>query len=96
MTMSNYGERVLCAATKIGDEVFLCVRHGDPLMWHAILAKGIDPHSSDVQNRVDGFITNRGNFLDREQALQLALDSGQVTPDTKVGFASELFSEDLY
>ena len=94
--MTNYGELLVCAATKIGNEVFLCIRHGDPFMWNAILAKGIDPHSGNVQNRVEGFVTNRGNFLDREQALQLALDNCQVAPDTKIGFLGELFSEDLY
>ena len=94
-TMSKYGERVVCAASKIGDKVYLCIRHGDRFTRDAILSVNKETDYLDL-NRVDGFVTNRGNFLDREQALQLALDNGQVTPDTKIGFSGELFSEDLY
>lgn len=43
-----------------------------------------------------GFITYDGEFLDRKQALQRAIECGQVDMKKKVGNQNELFSEDLY
>ena len=44
---------------------------------------------------IQGFIDNRGVFLDRRAALQVALAAGQVLDPAAVR-ADQLFSEDLW
>jgi len=48
-------------------------------------------HGSDMQ----GFLDNEGNFLDRFEALQVALSAGQVIDPVNIR-AHRLFSEDLW
>ena len=44
-------------------------------------------------NTVQGFITNKGRFVDRKEAFQIALAAGQIGEDA--GVNKELFSEVL-
>lgn len=41
-----------------------------------------------------GFMTNTGRFVDREEACVIAIRAGQIV--TKTGPANELYSEDLW
>lgn len=41
-----------------------------------------------------GFITNKGRFVNRKEAYKIALNTGQI--DSSNGVDGELFSEDLY
>lgn len=43
-----------------------------------------------------GFITSTGRYVDREEALKIALTSGQPMIDHPGRHARELFSEDLW
>lgn len=43
---------------------------------------------------IQGFITNKGRFVNRKEAFQIALAAGQI--DESAGVGGELFSEDLY
>jgi hypothetical protein len=43
---------------------------------------------------IQGFITNKGRFVNREEAFQIALKAGQINENA--GVDRELFSEDLY
>ena len=45
-----------------------------------------------VQPNQQGFLTDSGEFVDRKQAKQIAVTTGQVLPDGR----DELFSEDLW
>lgn len=52
-----------------------------------------------LKNCVQGFITEEGDFLNREQALYDAFDSNQITKDLfeeRLNSSKELFSEDLW
>jgi len=79
-------------------EVVICGhRHFDPVMCSQldmIKKGGLD---LDRSSHVQGFIDNRGEFHDREAALEIALAAGQVN---RVRLKSPpddmLFSEDLY
>lgn len=42
---------------------------------------------------IQGFITSSGRFVDRKEAAQIALRSGQIE---RLKFGNELYSEDLY
>jgi hypothetical protein len=43
-----------------------------------------------------GFVTEDGKFVGREEALKIAVECGQVKMENKVGNKYMLFSEDLY
>jgi hypothetical protein len=43
---------------------------------------------------VQGFMTSTGRFVDRKEAWEIAVASGQI--DENRGYNKELFSEDLY
>ena len=43
---------------------------------------------------IQGFITNKGRFVDRKEAYKIAYAAGQI--DSSNGADNELFSEDLY
>ena len=44
-----------------------------------------------MNTEIQGFLTNTDRFVDRKEAAQIALDSGQIKEEVK-----KLFSEDLY
>lgn len=46
-----------------------------------------------LNNHVQGFLTSKGNFVDREEGMKLAIKAGQVPFDNTT---SKLYSEDLY
>ena len=52
------------------------------------------------RNEIEGFIDNKGNFLDRYDAFCHALECGQLSDTVRVYKAErgerQLFSEDLY
>jgi len=48
-----------------------------------------------VGEHVQGFVTSKDRFVDRTEAMKIALAAGQVT-EGETYSTSELFSEDLY
>lgn len=48
-----------------------------------------------VGEYIQGFLTNHNRFVDRKEALKIALDNNQVL-DLKEIRGDELYSEDLY
>lgn len=49
----------------------------------------------EVGESIQGFLTNKNRFVDREEAMQIALKVGQVE-EGKTYNENRLFSEDLY
>lgn len=94
----NY-RRVIAAACKYGDVVFVGVRHYDKIMTAQI--KSI-PEDEEIRmmNRgevVQGFIDNKYNFLNREEAMKLVIESGQPFDiDRNGGDDKELYSEGIH
>jgi hypothetical protein len=69
-------------------------RHHDVI--RAMDSAGIDPAQGH-----QGFITNAGRFVDRKQAMQIAIAAGQLLPLVQDGVpmertSPELFSEDVW
>lgn len=80
--------RVVCAAIKMPSGMILCgVRHCDEIMYEQ---NSRQPMFEGIQ----GFIDNRGNFLDRYEAMQLAESARQLIKKTPP--EDRLFSEDIY
>lgn len=80
------------AAIYYDNGIWVGKRHPDII---AQLRKAGAPRGSVAQAN-QGFITYGGEFLNREQALQRAIETGQVDMKKKVGNQNQLFSEDLY
>ena len=90
---------VVCAANMHGGVIVLAPRHFDATMHDQIskLEEGFAPTCSSFWE--EGFIDQKGVFMDREEAYQVALAAGQINlhrpksgnPDSPV-----LYSEDLY
>jgi hypothetical protein len=91
--MNSKEEYILCAAIQNPDEKDM----GDnPLIYcghrhHNILWQGTHV-SRNLKHQ--GFLTSKGRFVSREDALIIALRAKQVYLDNIRG--SKLFSEDLY
>jgi hypothetical protein len=91
--------RVVCAAIRIGDLIVAGVRHFDMVMHGQLklmpsLADG-EGYVSAVHEAKQGFIDQRGVFMDREEALAVAEAAGQLHGE-KCHPKYWLFSEDLY
>lgn len=75
--------------------VFVGVRHYCPVMVAQIKAANL--LREDVREMEQGFIDNKGVFLDRKEALAVAIAANQVnTRRTKTFPENELFSEDIH
>ena len=79
-----------CRAIFNGKEhIVLGVRHFDKLMFETIETMGIG--SLDFE---EGFITNKGRYITRQEAMQLALSNNQIR--RTVANDTQLYSENLY
>lgn len=90
--MSN--KYIVCAAIKDCNGTIVCgARHFDMIM-QSLIGK---LESFNLNNVEQGFIDQFGIFYNREDALKIATDAGQVnTRRIKTNPIDELFSEDLY
>jgi len=79
-----------CAAIRASANVYLAgKRHGDCIQ--AALELGLPKHLLQ-----QGFMTNRGRFIDRTEALALMKAAGRASADPEGYRGGQLFSEDLY
>jgi len=98
--MSNYihgyTRLVVCAANKYGPHIFLGARHFDERMRESMEHYHV-PNMRKQHGEVQGFVDQHGVFMDREEALKVATESGQINKyRTKTHPTNLLFSEDLY
>jgi hypothetical protein len=70
--------------------VFSGWRHGN-CIYQMVAITGLRSCPSESGPEVQGFLTNKNRFVDREEAAQIAFDAGQTETLLK-----RLFSEDLY
>jgi len=89
-------ERIVCAAIQFKSGLIVCsARHFDPGM-HMVNDLIQTPH--DPGEAEQGFINQRGEFLNREEAWKVAESAGQIS--RRVGGdrinGGHLFSENLY
>lgn len=86
--------RIVCAAVKLDDDsIIVGVRHFS-LDMRATMRKLYGPqyHTKVVEQ---GFIDNKGGFLSRKEAWEVAILENQIIRRTG-GDGSELYSENLY
>ena len=87
-------QRIVCAAMKNSKgQIVVGVRHRCPIMRGQIRTEDLcDWVGADV---VQGFVDNRGNFLNRKEALAVARRQGQILYRCG-GDEKQLYSENLY
>lgn len=99
--MSNVlipGRFVVCAACKYGDIIVCGPRHHDDIMASQLDAMNLDEvkYINDG-NYQTGFVDQHGTFMDRYEALEVAIAAGQInTRCKKIEPGDMLYSEDLY
>jgi hypothetical protein len=86
--------RVVCAAIKKNQIIICGPRHFDPTM-HDIIGE-VFVHPSDAANAKQGFVDQKGIFMDRKEAFKVATEAGQILEKTGGQNSQELYSEDLY
>ena len=69
-----------------------CHRHADAFY---IISQLLDRDEIDKPRTEQGFLTNKGEFLNRYDAMQHAIACGQLPPDADKE-CKELYSEDLW
>ncbi len=87
---------VVCAANRYEETVFIGVRHFCPLMRQNMEGHDI-PWLRKTFGETQGFIDQYGEFMDRFEALKVAIEAGQINVHRlKTPPEDRLFSEDLY
>ena len=87
--------KVVCAANKYGNYMFIGVRYFCPIMCKNMETYDI-PWLRKEFGEEQGFIDQYGVFLNRKEALQVALDAHQMDGRQKTTPYDRLFSEDIY
>ena len=93
----RYNKKVIvCAACKVGEVIFVGVRHFDMVMRGQIAARGEDAPTAICANQ--GFLDNKGCFHTRTEAFHIATKAGQLEGREKTDYegSTTLYSEDLY
>lgn len=75
------------------DIIIPCHRHGDAFRIISYILRCCD---IDHFRTEQGFLTEKGEFLDRYEAYDEAVHCGQIADKRKSNEAKELFSEDLW
>ena len=90
-------KRIVCAAIRNSKgRIIVGARHYDGIM-HTALNYSTD--SADWEDRsqiTQGFIDQRGNFLTREEAFDIAEENGQIIRLCGSENTRKLYSENLY
>ena len=88
---------IICAAIKDTrtNVIFGGIRHG--FIYSAMHDAGITPPH---EKAIEGFLDEKGNFYDRYEAYDIAMNNGQLSASTRQlkreRNETELYSEDLY
>ena len=91
-------ERIICAAIQIADtgKVFYGHRHDQCInSLNSELSWTMNRQQIAQVKKVQGFVTTSGRFVNRRDALIIALENNQVLDKREIR-GDELYSEDLY
>jgi len=92
--MTKRTRYVVCAAINYNGLIICGARHHDKVMNTVIRALP----DLDKTTRIQGFIDQFGIFMDRKEAMQVAIDGGQHIDMERNGGSRDdvLYSEGLY
>jgi len=94
LNQNNMKEFILCAAICDPNTTDMS---GEPLIFCGHRHHNILHQSKDVSRKQEhqGFLTSTGRFVNRRDALEIAINNNQVI-DNRAIFGGRLFSENLY
>jgi hypothetical protein len=94
MFQNSNTEKILCAAIHNPEELDIA---GNPLIYCGLRHPNILWQSKSISRnpRHQGFLTTTGRFVNREEALEIALKNNQVLDLSNIR-GNNLYSEDLY
>jgi len=86
-------EHIVCSAIHNPIDIDLA---GNPLIYCGLRHANVLWQSKNISRDPyhQGFLTNKGRFVDRKEALTIAINAKQVNPNDI--YSDMLFSEDLY
>lgn len=92
-------EMIVCAANSYGDTIIPGVRHADAWMSGIVYQfEDVHMYLTDEDEKEQGFLTNKGRWVDRQEAWKIAVKNRQIVRrvggDTAKG--GTLYSENLY
>jgi hypothetical protein len=103
--IDNSKEYIVCAAIwyESGDKFVHTCKNID----HGIIVFGLRhsiyeviirlyPDYKETQDTHQGFLTSHNRFVERDEALKISVECGQVDKDDLVNNEKWLYSEDLY
>lgn len=91
-------EKIICAAIQIAEtgKVFYGHRHDQCInALNSELSWTMNRQQISQVKKIQGFITSNCRFVDRKEALIIALENDQVLDKSQIR-GDELYSEDLY
>lgn len=90
--------RVVCAAVRYPEgQMLVGPRHFDGVMlmqYRRLFGEGHAGHAPGEEKAVQGFLDQKGVFMDRFEALEVAKSANQIINKTQP--EHKLFSEDIY
>jgi hypothetical protein len=87
-------ERIDRAAVRCGDKVYSVPRPGRHHDILRVIFEANDPLLPLITLRDQGFVTDQGRFVSREEACVIARAAGQILVKTNPEY--QLFSEDVW
>ena len=93
--IDNTKEYILCAAIHFDDSIYHVhhEQHGTGVVICGYRHHMIYALKWDKRKGVQGFLTSKGRFVDRTEAMTIAKEAGQVDVNN---MSCRLFSEDIY
>lgn len=90
-------ETVICAAVKVGKQIFYGHRHADAIRaMRDKLSYKLNRQQLDHLKSIQGFVTTNARFVNRKEGLKLQI-AANIKSHNKGGYyGGELYSEDLY
>jgi hypothetical protein len=95
---NNMSEKIICAAILLPETGKVYYGHRHPHCIEAMngeLSWTMSRQQIRYVTKTQGFVTSLGRFVDRVEALAIALANNQVVYQKEMG-DNELYSEDLY
>ena len=91
-------EFIICAAIRLDDTGKIFYGHRHNHCFSAIydeLSYEMNRREINLLKKTQGFVTNLNRFVNREEALLIALENNQVLNKNEIR-GNDLYSEDLY
>jgi hypothetical protein len=89
-------EKIICAGILVNGKVYNGHRHNHCLeAMNSELSWTMNRQQISQLEKIQGFITSEGRFVDRQEALKIAREANQILNESEVR-GDLLYSEDLY